>query len=483
MTLISERSIPGESIINIDPGIAVTERDHEIADMIGMSRDELDQVLAVRAYPLGELAVDGQVATLVRFHSGTTDYAARGGSKVKFYEQSSKMWQDGIDHCVAMNYKIGAMLDAEAVLSEQSPYEVGGKTIISYNNRYGTKEEQAERMDELLYGYAHLMVEAGLADPKKAFTAGDEGTNELIGKSYLRGLQDHGVKYARALVTGKDDMPVRGPATGRGAVIALRETMRLNGQEEAGFVVQGAGAAGLEAVAECYDPVVLSDAEVKLPVRALGDIDQNYNPITLTTDDPRGLEINHAMAKKILTTGGNKLATAQNLLKEKGITSSIKHQDVLTYESDQDKLMYLAPAATSGVFHEGNIGQVKIKNIAEIGNHTVVDSVRKKMTDLGFVIYAGEKLNLGGCFISREESYRDIDHIKAEDAGQGYVAPSDAHFNKLLYKTMVGMSDKAYKISREMGVDDYAAVRVMSLGNRAVIEGISIDPRVRGYMV
>jgi glutamate dehydrogenase/leucine dehydrogenase len=464
----------------------VTQSDLALAEMIELDERDLRELSYTEVHFLGNIVLQGEPEhPVIRVHSGPYDTIKRGGTKFKLYGTIDDWYQDGVDHGKAMRDKIGGI--------NETDYS-GGKTVanIDPNPEGMSKADKHHRIVDALDQLAGLVVEAGLADPAIDGTAGDEGTNSEIGKSFLRGLGRRGVPNYEACVTGKPDMRPRPAATGRGAAVSKRTTMRERGETEGTVFIQGAGFAGAYYAAEAFAPYDPADEDVTLRVGGLGDLDLKKRKVTLTTDDPEGLQITRSMVdavlldptdRHVLGTKGDKLAALAWKLEDKGGSVQIRQQDILTFDPEgRWRNPSLAPAATSNVIRRDNIGSIVIKEIDEIGNHTVQDGLVDELEALGFNFNPGEVRNPGGVKMSIEENRRDLARIAQEKAGQLYLPVSDHEYEGRLHTTMTHATMQAHRVSREYGVNLRTAVKMVALGNYAIARNMHISDTMRSLL-
>lgn len=455
--------------------------DQRLGEMIGLTPGNMEDLTETRVYHLGNVTVQGtNVETpVMRFHCGPEGSIKRGGTKFKAYPSEAEQRSDGIDHGRSMFYKIGGI--------GETAY-AGGKTIASINPRRMSRDQMIDAMGQV----ANLMHEAGLADPAVDGTAGDEGTNGYI-DYYVEALRARGVHYPEACITGKSDMRPRAAATGRGAAIVHRAIMEQRGEDRTSAAVQGTGFAGAYYAAEAFEPYNELDRERPIVVSALGDLNPTTErPAVLYTDHPEGLPVSKAMVDAMLRNPddpdmnnpyvrGFKLAALARKIESAypGRRLYLREADVLSYDAAD----YLVPAATSNVFTPNNLGNVSIKNILEIGNHTIRDDAKQLMQNQGFRVIAGELANAGGVQMSIQENRRDLARIAAEGSGETFITPDDDAFEQQMRTRMIEAAHRVYAVSQEYGLDTATAVQVVSLGNYALSRGMSLDARAKQLLV
>ncbi len=478
MSAVAEMLLPQE---------VLSPSDLELAELIELGEPDLQALTETRVHYLGNIVLSGEPEhPVIRVHCGPEGTIHRGGTKFKYYDNADTWRQDGIDHGKAMRDKIGGI--------DETAYS-GGKTIANIDPRPAHLSPNAQhmRLVTALDQLAGLVVDADLADPSKDGTAGDEGTNGEIGISYLGGLRKRGVPHAEACVTGKPDMHIRPAATGRGAVISRRTSMRERGESKATVAIQGAGFAGAYYAAEAYQPHDSVDEDVSILPVALGDIDpRTKKPVTLQAMSAVGLPITRSMVDGILldptdrhvqATGGDKLAALAQKLEDAGASVQIVDQDVLTFDPDNRwQNTYLVPAATSNVLRPDNVGSVVIKDWDEVGNHTVNDQLMPRLQSLGIRFAPGELRNVGSVKVSIEENRRDLSQIAAAEAGGLYLPASDEEYETRLRNTMVSATRQAHLVSSEYGVDLRAANKLVALGNYALANNMHISDTMHAML-
>jgi glutamate dehydrogenase/leucine dehydrogenase len=453
--------------------------DQELAAIIGLAPENLDELMVTRVTNLGNICIQGTdiEEPAMRFHCGPEDTIKRGGSKFKWYSDEELMKDDGIDHARSMLFKIGGIGETEYA---------GGKTIAKINPRALTRDQMVDAMHQ----YAGLMHEAGLTDPTVDGTAGDEGTNGYI-DHYVDALRNLGHTHPETTITGKFDMGPRAAATGRGAAVVHRAWMRNHGITETSTAVQGSGFAGAYYAAEAYDPLDPADRDIKIAIPAIGDLDpKTGQPVMLATRHKDGLPITRKMVDGILknsendedmrATGGFKLAALSRKIKtETGLDTEIVERDVLTLTPEEAKT--LAPAATSNVITRQNISSITIPTVLEIGNHTIHSEAQGLLGLLGVEVIPGELVNSGGVKMSIEENRRDLRRIKVAESNGLYlpIEASDAEYEAHLRDTMVTATNRAMRLAESRNVSLSTAIKAVGLANYAVSRGMQIDPEVR----
>lgn len=466
----------------LHPQEVITPDDLTLAELIELGATDLEALTITQVHYLGNIILPGEVDhPVIRTHCGPEGTTKRGGTKFKLYSSAEEWQQDAVDHGKAMREKIGAI--------DKTEY-AGGKTIANIDPHPAgmSAEDQHTRLVSSLDQLAGLVIEAGLADPRIDGTAGDEGTNGEIGKAYLNGLRRRGVPNAEACVTGKPDMRTRPAATGRGAAISQRASMRHNGENYATIVTQGAGFAGAYYAAEAYQPYDSRDEDITLVNAALGDINPHTRrPATLTTSDAGGLPITRKMVNEVLdptdrhvqATNGDKLVALAWKIEKKGVEVEIRDQDVLTFDpTGKWQNTYLAPAATSNVIRPDNIDQIVIKKWLEIGNHTVHHDLIEHLGELGIDFSPGELRNVAGVDMSIEENRRDLAKIAAAESGGLYLPTSDHVYEDRMRATMVDTTNRVHRVATEYGVSLRAATKMVSLGNYAIANNMHISSKM-----
>lgn len=464
----------GERITYLPP----SPEHYEIADMIGLSHEDATELATTTVHNLGNVVMmgTGEKHPVLRVHVGPEGAPAGGGTKFKGYGTPEAHLSDTVDHGDSMFWKNRAL----------GQVRNGGKTVANINWR----AYNPDQVKDAAHQVGRLYARAGLANPAVDRTAADEGTGPYI-MDMIAGMRDEGIEYPESCITGKPDMKPRNPATGRGGAIATRALMGMRGQDKAGFVVQGAGPAGLFYAAEAYDPLKDADRKKAMPVFGLGDLDpKTKKPASLVTDHPEGLPITHDMAHSILEhpedddhmkqEGGYKLAALARKIEARGVKVDIVDKDILTYSDEglPNKVNYLVPAATSNVLTLDNIGDVTINEWIEIGNHVVHALLAPHIGGLGFRKHPGERYNAGGAFMSDLEHFRDLAKIAAEKVGNPYTPDSDEVFNDKLHTGMTEMTLRDYAIAEEYGVTVEKAVKMVGMACAAIATGKSISDRM-----
>lgn len=492
------------------PQEALVEGDRALADIIGLSHDNLADLTRTQVHDLGNVTILGtnDKASVMRFHTGPEDTIKRGGTKFKFHAKKELQHSDGVDHSRSMFFKIGVIgetgLSSEQYAAAQTsarPEDAttsnfkavrngysGGKTIAAIDHHRYSPEQNIDALQQV----ARLMHDAGLTNPEIDGTAGDEGTNPYI-DYYVDALREAGHPHPESAITGKSDMLTRPSATGRGAAISHRARMSLTGESSVRAVVQGAGAAGAHYAAEAYDPLDPTDRQQEITIPAIGDLqfhkDGSKTPLTLHTEhsdglpitrkmidalnDPNNLDMNHEKVR------GNKILAMARMLERMGRNVQVSPKDVLTYDRGAE---YLVPAATSNVFTSGNIGNISIKNWLEIGNHTVHDDARSYLKPLGITLIPGEVVNAGGVKVSIEENRRDLSRIHSQETGLYLPEATDDEYNMRLRATMTTATRRVHAVSEKFGVDLQTGANIIGLASYAISRGMEIDTSVRDLL-
>lgn len=480
------------SVEILGPERVILPDDRDAAERIGLPADAHNEIVHTEIHYIGNIELPGEEPhPVARIQCGPVGSMFQGGTKFKAYGLPETWKQDTIDHGVAMLGKDGIIGETQFG---------GGKTVANIDpSPKGLDAEAAlARRISAIDQLAGLMINAGLADPYRSGTAGDEGTNGEIGTVYVEGLRRRGVPHPEACVTGKPDMRVRPGATGRGAMNVMREMMRLHDETEAGLAIQGAGFAGAYAAAEAFDPLDEADRDTTIAPMAIGDLKFSKlpdgtiarTPVTLATDDKRGLPITHKMINEILLHGiedpdmqavgfDKLLALARKIERTSDVHVVVKNVDVLTYNGSAHDNMYLAPAATSNVIHPENISDISINKWLEIGNHTVRAEVLAVLGSLGVTYIPGELVNAGGVMVSMMEKRRDLARIKAAEGSSPYIEVPDSHYQDLLRTGMRRAARQVVNMSREHRVELPKAAKMLSLANYALAQRMHIDPSVR----
>jgi glutamate dehydrogenase/leucine dehydrogenase len=476
------------SVEVLDPADFLTQDDRGVADALGLDHGHQDRLMYSEIHHIGPIELQGERPhEAMVIMTGPTGVIHQGGTKFKEYSGYGAHWGDTRDHGISMLYKNdNPTFGALKIVADINP-----------NPRDLSPEARVERRKEALTQLGGLMFEAGLTDPRRLGTSGDEGTNGLIAVVLPETFGRLGVAHPEALVTGKPDMTIRPSATGRGAAVGHRELMRLNGETSAGVVIQGAGFAGAYYAAEAYDPIDPADRDVTLIPYALGDVrfeklgedEVVAIPVTLSTDHPDGLPITYKMVNSILldpfdadmvATGHDKLlALARKIERETGVSVRIEDKDVLTYDKQPHPNMYLAPAATSNVLGIHNVKDVGIKKWVEIGNHTVTAELLPLLGHLGIKLAPGELINSRGVATSYLEKMRDLARIEAAENGKQYTGITDEEYAQILREDMLSLTRLTHWTAQEYGCDLAHARKIVSLGNYAASRGMRIDHRMR----
>lgn len=464
----------------------VTQDDILLAERMELDEQDLRALSITSVHYLGNIMLEGeQPHPAIRVHCGPEDAIKRGGTKFKLYEEVDAWYDDGLAHGKAMRDKIGAIGEVDYA---------GGKTVVNIdpNPRGLSVATKHHRITEALDQLAGLVNDAGLADPHKDGTTGDEGTNAEIGRAYLRGLGRRGVPNYEACVTGKPDMRTRPAATGRGAAISIRTSMRIEGDDERTLVIQGAGFAGAYLAAEAYRPYDPLDEDAVIKVAAIGDLDGNKQPVTLTTRDPEGLPITRDMVDAVLldptdrhvqAANGDKIGAFALKLEERGANVEIVSQDVLFFDPQGRKNVSLAPAATSGAINPGNIDSIKISDWEEIGNKTVKGISSDELKERGIRKKPGHLRNAGGVEMSIQENRRDLDRINAERNGGLYLPVSDHEYEGRLHTTMTQATLQAHRVAEQYGVGLTTATKMVALGQYAMAHNMHISSTMRNLLM
>jgi len=443
-----------------------------LAGRVGISQDQLHELTPSHIHNLGEFVLLGtnRVVAAMRFHYGPEGSIWRGGTKFKDYEPSpnptAALIQDGTDHGESMFDKQGAL-----GLTDYG----GGKTIADVPTN-ATTEQRIDAIRQI----ARLKVEAGLADPAIDGTAGDERTNDLI-DYYVDELRRLGVPHPEACVTGKSDMVDRPPATGEGAIIALRAYRELIGEESPiTSIFHGAGAAGLYAAAELTDPTY-DDHGQEGVIYAIGD----RNPVTgeqqtLYTNQAAGLPLKRTMVDGVLrdprndrdmqAVKGYRLAALARKLERLGSTIRIGDHSSLFH----DRGSWLLPASTSNVITRDSLRQIKAENVNEISNHAVHETAIPLASQHFKHFIPGQAANAGGFYMSVEERRRDLNRIKAE-SGTPYIEPTSSEYRRALFAAMETVTRKVAHVADVHHIDMRTAVKIVSLAHYALSRGMTID--------
>lgn len=466
----------------------VTQDDIALAERMELGEDDLRALSITKVHYLGNIVLDGEEEhPAIRVHCGPEGTIKRGGTKFKFYDEVDTWYDDGLGHGKAMRDKIGAIGEVDYA---------GGKTVVNIdpNPRGLSVAAKHDRIVEALDQLAGLVDEAGLADPRKDGTTGDEGTNSQIGKAYLRGLGRRGVANYEACVTGKPDMKTRPAATGRGAAISIRASMRLEGEGERTLAIQGAGFAGAYLAAEAYQPYDPADEDMVIKTAAIGDLDANKHPVTLTTSDPEGLAITRNMVDAVLldptdrhvqAAKGDKLGAFALKLEEGGQDVQIVEEDVLYFDPrGRWTNVSLAPAATSHVIRRSNIDKIVVKDWEEVGNNTVEEDITDaELSARGIRRKPGQLRNSGGVEMSIQENRRDLDRINAEQHGGLYLPVSDHEYEGRLHTAMTYATYQAHRVAEQYSVSLRTATKMVALGQYAMAQNMHISDTMRNLLL
>jgi glutamate dehydrogenase/leucine dehydrogenase len=451
------------------------EGDAKVANLIGVTPEFLGEMNSTWHDELGVVDLgNGVQGTADRFHVGPDDLTGGGGMKIKYYPTREAGLEDGYAHAKGMRDKAGALGHTDYA---------GRKSIINIDPTLLTPAQLREVMRQK----ARLMHEAGYTDPRIDKPAADEATGPYI-DDYVKALKDLGVPadLAAASVTCKSDMTARGPATGRMAAAVQRVFMENEGRGRERVALQGAGFAGLYYAAEAVQPRYVSEYEI--PLAAIGDLDNNRQPLTLMTTDPNGLAIDPEWADSLLLhpeldadlqhekVRGNRLLAIARKLERAGVPFEARSQNVLTI--DPELADCLTPAATSRVVTAGLIGDIGVKRWTVIANHVVDDAVPAEAL-AGYAIRPSELVSAGGLAMSFQERDRDMERLAAGACGEAFAPLSDAEYEGRVHDVMTRTARRIIAMGERFNLSPTDATVAVSLGNFAIARGAQVDENVR----
>jgi glutamate dehydrogenase (NAD(P)+) len=235
------------------------------------------------------------------------------------------------------------------------------------------------------------------------------------------------------VVTGKPvdlfGSPGRLAATGRGAVMCIREHLKTEGKAlaDCSFVVQGFGNVG------SWTARLLFEAGAK--VLAVSDVRGGIY-------DPKGLNI-PAVCKAVDEKGSpTDFAGAQ----------PISNAELLNLECD-----VLVPAALGGVLNADSVSGVRAKIIAEAANHPTTPDADATLREKGVVLLPDILCNAGGVCVSYFEWVQNI---------QEYPW-TEARVNERLEEKMVAAYAAVAEEARKHGTDLRSAALALAIGRVA----------------
>lgn len=254
----------------------------------------------------------------------------------------------------------------------------GGKGGVICNPQELTKRD----LENLSRGYIRAL--AGFIGPDRDIPAPDVNTNERImgwmvdEYSKMKGYNAPGLITGKPLIIGGS--AGRGAATGRGAVITIREAAKRVGLELKGATaaIQGFGNVG------SHTARLLADLGVKI----VGIVDARggaYNP--------SGIHIQDALA----------------YYGEKGTVHGLPYTDPIDTQSlfglDVDILI---PAALENQITVHNAHTIKAKIVAEAANGPTTPEASRIMTENGILTIPDILCNAGGVTVSYFEWVQNI---------------------------------------------------------------------------
>lgn len=455
--------------------------DHKAAEIAGLAPDNLEALYETTAYHFPETTLEGtnRAVHSLRVHTGP-EGPWRGGTKFKPYDgyenPAEALVDDGVRHAAPMNRKFPAY----------GVHASGGKTIADV-----PYEATPDQKVNVLQHIARSCVEAGIANPDTMVTAGDEGTNGLLAE-YRQAFHEAGAENADLLVMGTG-FPARGPATGRGSIMYMREQMRIENIDEARFVSVGAGAAGGHALADAYDPAYEADSDRRIIIPALGDLRRNFGNFprhqagaVLYTEDTGGLRFTQQMleelqnkedADRLAVDGWLIGAIARKLERDGQNVRVVEGADALTFDDGRGdpNSFFMAPAATSNMIHAGNVHDIAAGRILEIGNSTIVPSVMPVLRQRGIRYMSGHVVNAPGAYMSTIQSDFEMKRQITERVG-GSLQPEDpAVYDDQLRQKVNKVANQVHRLTKAFGIEDDMAANVLTIVNAAIRHGMPIN--------
>ncbi|MCL5677152.1 MAG: Glu/Leu/Phe/Val dehydrogenase [Firmicutes bacterium] len=271
---------------------------------------------------------------------------------------------------------------------------------------------------------AYIQAIAQFIGPERDIPAPDVNTNPRVmgwmmdEYSRIKGYNIPGLITGKPMVLGGS--AGRGAATGRGAIITIREAANRIGLELKGATaaVQGFGNVGSNTAALLH--------EMGVKVVAINDVMGGaYNATGIHI--PEALEYSRAHKTVAGMPGTNQLST----------------QDLLTLNVD-----ILVPAALENQINLSNASQIKAKIVCEAANGPTTPEASKVMEEKGVFVVPDILANAGGVTVSYFEWVQNMMHYYW----------SEEEVNEKLERMMVSAFEHVYamKESRGVGMRDAA---------------------------
>lgn len=408
------------------PAVETTPREtlnpHEIAQMmIYNAVREMGLPMAVYEYlkePVRVLTVSipvkldsGEVRTFVGYRSQHTDVIGPCKGGVRFHPQVTmdevkalSMWMTF--KCAVLGLPFG-----------------GGKGGIICD----PKELSRKELEALARGYVRAI--SNFIGPEKDIPAPDVNTNQQVmgwmmdEYSRLRGYNAPGLITGKPMILGGS--AGRGEATGRGAVICIREAAKRLGITLQGSTaaIQGFGNVGSNAARFLDD----------LGVKVVGIADARggaYNP--------SGIHIPEAI--EYYGQNGSVLGLPY--------TENIDSDTLLSLPVD-----ILVPAALENVITLSNVDSVRARLICEAANGPTTPEAARILTERGVFQIPDVLANAGGVTVSYFEWVQNI---------QNYYWPED-DVNAKLENAMVNAFHSVYKVIEQRRVSPRRAAYMVAI--------------------
>jgi len=344
---------------------------------------------------------DGHVTTFIGYRSQHTDVVGPAKGGVRFHPQVT------MDEVKALSMWMTIKC---AVLG--LPYG-GGKGGVVCDPR----EMSDRELQQLSRAYIQAIAE--FVGPEKDIPAPDVNTNPRImgwmmdEYSRIKGYNAPGLITGKPMVLGGS--AGRGEATGRGAVITIREAAKRLGLDLKGATaaVQGFGNVGSNTAKLLH--------EMGVKVVAINDVMGGaYNATGIHI--PEALEYSRAHKTVAGMPGTTPLTTDQ----------------LLTLDVD-----VLVPAALENQVNMGNVAGIKAKIVCEAANGPTTPEASRVLEEKGIFVIPDILANAGGVTVSYFEWVQNMMH---------FYWPED-EVNDKLERMMVSAFKHVYNMKETRGVD------------------------------
>jgi glutamate dehydrogenase len=405
-----------------ETGLKETLNPHEIAQMmIYNAVREMGLPMAVYEYlkePVRVLTVSipvrmesGEVRTFVGYRSQHTDVIGPSKGGVRFHPQVT------LDEVKALSIWMTMKC---AVLG--LPFG-GGKGGIVCDPKELTRKD----LESLARGYIRAI--SGFVGPEKDIPAPDVNTNQQVmgwmldEYSRLRGYNTPGLITGKPMILGGS--AGRGEATGRGAVICIREAAKRLGIQLRGATaaIQGFGNVGSNC-ARFLD---------ELGVKVTAIVDARGGAF-----NPSGIHIPEAI----------EYYAAHGTVHGLPYTEDITSEALLSLPVD-----ILVPAALENVITLQNVETIQARLICEAANGPTTPEAARILTERGVFQIPDILANAGGVTVSYFEWVQNI---------QNYYWPEE-EVNAKLEQAMVSAFNAVYKVHEQRKVSARRAAYMVAI--------------------